>query len=693
MDFGRIQALKTKRRSSPHWKNDTRLEERRGAKYNALVEDEDDLSQQPPPLQEILSVNSHYHHEEEVEEESEDVVFTQTTTTTTTSTAPVVVTPRKTKIVHNDTPSTNTPANHSPKSVHAFDPNWDEYHAVFGQPFEEQEDVFFNKDEPAVADTVVPTHQVVVENEPLVVTTRIHVISAYEEELLQLVEGEGVPVPQAEDPVSPLVLEEEEEEEDLYSPRIEEIPPSTPTANPRSVVDDDAFFNAIFEDDDNGDEPLPPATPLKGRRKSMDWEARQTQLEELDLAAMLARKEDDSSNYRPSPGRPAVLKTPLFPKSLMELKANIREGVSSWKDLFGDIVGEVTLCAKDMTTECQPGDAAANMDAQYTFDTEQNDGILESIPSQDRSLLPQEKKARRGGTPPKLSISQQQQQGPWVISGSMISPSQSMVEEKEESKEARRGGTSPKASNIQQQQQGPWVISGSMISPSQSMADEGESYPPPPALKRINKKIHPNSQKKGSLPFSIGTSPQEEEDTTQYQPPIEAMVRPRHENTRRDDAVVVVITGEYLNIRSITDDDEKERKNNATPSQPLLELPGDDSQPLRLCLLIDEYDPRKYTQVLKELIGNYQIIQLDIHRARSKRSRHRTNHDLLSLFSVLETLPSLQGLHLQDFESHQLELIPFEELLESNPQLTSLEIRTSDEPEMDNILTRQGYLI
>jgi hypothetical protein len=70
--------------------------------------------------------------------------------------------------------------------------------------------------------------------------------------------------------------------------------------------------------------------------------------------------------------------------------------------------------------------------------------------------------------------------------------------------------------------------------------------------------------------------------------------------------------------------------------------------------------------------------------------RHRTIHDLLSLFSVLETLPGMRRLYLQDFQSHELELIPFEELLESNTILSSLEIRTS---KIDTVQAGEEHII
>jgi hypothetical protein len=94
-------------------------------------------------------------------------------------------------------------------------------------------------------------------------------------------------------------------------------------------------------------------------------------------------------------------------------------------------------------------------------------------------------------------------------------------------------------------------------------------------------------------------------------------------------------------------------------------------------LQVDKYDTTRFAEILRAMKGNTRLRELHVCRAPRAADRRRSIHELLSLFAALETLPSLERLYFQDFQSHELELIPLEELLDSNPSLASLEIGTT----------------
>lgn len=98
------------------------------------------------------------------------------------------------------------------------------------------------------------------------------------------------------------------------------------------------------------------------------------------------------------------------------------------------------------------------------------------------------------------------------------------------------------------------------------------------------------------------------------------------------------------------------------------------SQNTKWKLQIDDYDTTRFAEIMRQLKGNTQVRELHLCRAPCPADRRRSIHELLFLFVALETLPSLERLRFQYFQAHELELIPLEDLLDSNPALSTLEI-------------------
>lgn len=110
---------------------------------------------------------------------------------------------------------------------------------------------------------------------------------------------------------------------------------------------------------------------------------------------------------------------------------------------------------------------------------------------------------------------------------------------------------------------------------------------------------------------------------------------------------------------------------------PAIALQQKSTVPTRIKLRIDDYDKTEFRRILKELRRNRQLRELDVFRARTAAERTRSIHELQSLFSIVGSFTTLQRLYFQDFEPKELELLPLEDLLDSNPLLTSLEIGTA----------------
>ena len=433
----------------------------------------------------------------------------------------------------------------SPTAVSDFVPSLEQFDEVFGPPFSKQ-----------APEDIVTTYL-----EATSPSTMIHVIPLDDD-------SESAP------PTAAAAAAEKH----FYSPPVSEFHKETPDRWYRDSLDVHALL---------------PGAPHKEHRTTAEFQYRQ-ELQDWDLAAILAVKED-----YPSPERP-VLRTPLLPKSLIDIEGDATEGVASWRELFENVASEMTLCTNNMAAECAV--------------------VAEETSTQ--GSVPAEKRARLGATPPQQSRN--------AISRA----------------ESRLSTETSKSFGFQL----------------------------PPTLKRASIKHQGLTNQNGCFPFPDCHGVEEVEDDIEN-----ATLVDQQDSEKRGDVVVsVVVSGDYVNRGSFAD-------------AHILQLP--ESCPLRLSLFIDEYELCKYTQILKELVGSYQIFELDIRRARSKIMRQRSIHDLLSLFSLLETLPCMERLYLQDFESKELELIPFEELLESNTNLSSLEIRTSDEPEIDSVFGRQGYVI
>lgn len=126
--------------------------------------------------------------------------------------------------------------------------------------------------------------------------------------------------------------------------------------------------------------------------------------------------------------------------------------------------------------------------------------------------------------------------------------------------------------------------------------------------------------------------------------------------------------------KKVTFDDQAPYKIGPVCSMTSTEEPSQDT---RWQLRIDNYDTTRFAEILRQLKGNTRLRELHVCRAPRPADRRRSVRELLSLFVALETLPSLERLYFQDFQSHELELIPLEELLDSNPSLSSLEIGTT----------------
>jgi hypothetical protein len=448
----------------------------------------------------------------------------------------------------------------SPTAVHDYIPSMEQFDEVFGPPFSKQ------------APEEILTTYVEATTSP---ATMVHVIPLDDDE------NESAPPSAAEN---------------FYSPPVSKFQQETPD---RWYRDSDDDVQAI------------PAAPQKEQRTSAELQYRQ-EMQDWDLAALLAMKED-----YPSPERP-VLRTPLLPKSLIDIEVDATEGVASWRELFENVASEMTLCTSNMAAEC----------AVVPEIDEPNNVVGEETST--TGSVPAEKRARLGATPPQQSRNT--------------------------------------------------ILRAESYWSTETAQSFGFQHPPP--LKRAGVQGQGINSQKGCFPFPDCQGVEDVEEDIETD-----ILFHRHDSKRADDVIVpIVVSGDYVNRHSLPDEQ-------SSTTTRILQLP-ESTHRVRLSLLIDEYELCNYAQILKELVGNDQISELDIRRARSKILRHRTIHDLLSLFSVLETLPCMERLYLQDFESNELELIPFEELLESNhAHLSSLEIRTSEEPGIDSVLGRQGYVI
>jgi hypothetical protein len=98
------------------------------------------------------------------------------------------------------------------------------------------------------------------------------------------------------------------------------------------------------------------------------------------------------------------------------------------------------------------------------------------------------------------------------------------------------------------------------------------------------------------------------------------------------------------------------------------------SPKVRLCLLIDGYSGPMYARVLKDLVGDSEVHSVIVRRETSPEKRIRTEVELISLFSVMCSLSFLERVQLQDFTPSDLDWFRAEELLATNPALSSVEV-------------------
>jgi len=475
----------------------------------------------------------------------------------------------------------------SPTTVREFNStltSWEQFHEVFGPPFSKQapEEILPKSEEP---------HMPTASSSP---TTIIHVI------------------PNPED-----VDKDGSVQSATRHPRPETLLCGTPES---AVRGGGSRNNHVREDSTKDVVHIPPAAPQKGERPGKEKSV-PTVEDDWDLADYLAMKDPC-----PSPERP-VLKTPLLPKSFVDMKVDMEDTVSSWTKLFNNVAGDMVLCTNHMTSDCHLVPDLKEPTTDVDNDDERRNSMRggESLLSPHTSI-PAEKKPRLGKTP------------------------------------------TPSSSH-------PGLT---RVDSTSSLEENGLNFG---VLLRLYSKhtktdhpslIYPDCDELDEIQLD-----DEEDDVDD----VDLNGQDIHDQS---EVVAVEVLGEtMMNRRSLS---------LVSPfTKPILKLPK--SNRVRLSLKIDEYDIRKYNQILKELNGNQQIYELDIRRARSIIMRHRSIHDLLQLFSVLETMPCIVRLYLQDFTSNELELIPFEELLESNTHLSSLEIWTNEEPEVDSFLLRRGYVI
>ena len=93
-----------------------------------------------------------------------------------------------------------------------------------------------------------------------------------------------------------------------------------------------------------------------------------------------------------------------------------------------------------------------------------------------------------------------------------------------------------------------------------------------------------------------------------------------------------------------------------------------------MCLLIDGYTGPIFARTLKELVDNDKVNALELRRGTSRKKRVRTEVELVSLFSVMCSMPSLERLTLSNFSPEDLDWVPLEELLQIHPSLTSINV-------------------
>lgn len=126
---------------------------------------------------------------------------------------------------------------------------------------------------------------------------------------------------------------------------------------------------------------------------------------------------------------------------------------------------------------------------------------------------------------------------------------------------------------------------------------------------------------------------------------------------------------------------------NRVRPQPQEITPDTDPRMAVLRFHIDEYTDSNFLRIMEDLNSNAQVVKLDIRRSPQSYNsddipsphfcdRIRTAEDLALLFSVLETMPSLQYLHLHHFEASDLD--PLDDLLGRNPALNKLKVQIFD---------------